>query len=398
MLKKVFKSFVLLLTTYIFLMIVSFSIPNKYVEKNVQESISLINNEGMYPSLNKSDRGSRLDNFTDRIMFDKSIKDQTNPVKAAMSVNDYSRYWHGYQVLLRPLLIFISYGNIRQMYGLILMILIGLNFYFLTKKLDVFIALAFLISLYSVRFYTFFLSMQFSNVFIIMLIFNLFLLSRKTSMLKKNFYLPFFIVGSITNFIDLLTVPMITLGIPLVLVLYSEVSSTSSGQNLTIQYLFKILFSSIFWGIGYGLTWFSKWCVASILLRKNVILDALNKALFRTEGNKEYPLNRSEMLHNNLGLILNKFCLVVFTLFIIFVVVMVFYKKNLLRRYLNKNALYLITVALLPYTWYEVLANHSQIHYWFTYRLQFVSVFAILSFLSYIIRTLFIKKNGEFKL
>ena len=175
-------------------MTIVFSIPNKYINDNKQISISLIDSEGDYPSLNRADlQGSRLDNFTDKIMIGQAQKEIENPIKAAMSNNGYSRYWHGYQVFLRPLLVFTSYGNIRQIYGLILVVLLSMNLFLLFKKLDFFAATSFLVSLFFIRGYTFFLSMQFANVFIIMLLFNLFLLfldNRKrlnNSMMIKTF-------------------------------------------------------------------------------------------------------------------------------------------------------------------------------------------------------------------
>ena len=84
-----------------------------------------------------------------------------------MSINNYSRYWHGYQIFLRPLLIFINYGSIRQLYGIVIMLLLGLNIVLMVKKRDSFFALSFFLSFYFVRFYSFFLSMQFSNVFML---------------------------------------------------------------------------------------------------------------------------------------------------------------------------------------------------------------------------------------
>lgn len=67
-------------------------------------------------------------------MIDKTKKKETNSLIAAISINGYPRYWHGYQIVLRPLLVFTSYGGIRQIYGFILMFLIGINFFFLLKK------------------------------------------------------------------------------------------------------------------------------------------------------------------------------------------------------------------------------------------------------------------------
>jgi len=43
----------------------------------------------------------------------------------------------------------------------------------------------------------------------------------------------------------------------------------------------------------------------------------------------------------------------------------------------------LLAVAAFPYLWYLVLADHSQIHAWFTYRAQIISVFAVLGYLGY---------------
>ena len=43
-------------------------------------------------------------------------------------------------------------------------------------------------------------------------------------------------------------------------------------------------------------------------------------------------------------------------------------------------------VALYPYIWYLVMSNHSQIHYWYTYRAQVLTMFGILVFIASILR------------
>ena len=43
-------------------------------------------------------------------------------------------------------------------------------------------------------------------------------------------------------------------------------------------------------------------------------------------------------------------------------------------------------VALYPYIWYLVMSNHSQIHYWYTYRAQVLTMFGILVFITCILR------------
>lgn len=393
---RFFKTFLLLLIIYVGLLTFVFTIPNKYLSNNQQASFTILDSEGNYPSLSKSDwQGTRLDNFTDKLMIEKSKKKETNPLIAAISINDYPRYWHGYQVVLRPLLVFTSYGGIRQIYGFIVMLLIGTNLFFLIKKTDIFFSLSFFLCFYFIRFQTLFISMQFSNVFVVMLIFNLYILIRDMYDLKsKKYLLEFFLAGSLTNFVDLLTAPLVTLGVPLITLLYLCLKTVTTNEKITLQYLKNIFFICFSWGIGYGGTWAFKWIIASFVLRKNIIFDAVNQAIFRTEGNQQYPLDRSDMLKRNIGLILNHFNSVIFVLLVLLVIVLVIRKRDVVfRKFINRNSFYLLLIMIFPYIWYLAMANHSQIHYYFTYRAQIITVFSFLSFLSFILSE--ISKGNE---
>lgn len=231
-----------------------------------------------------------------------------------------------------------------------------------------------------------FVSMQFSNVFIIMLIFNIYILTRNVSDFQnKKYLLAFFMVGSLTNFVDLLTAPLVTLGVPLITLLYLYLKTISSNEKISLQYLKSIFFICFSWGIGYGGTWIFKWIIASFLLKKNIIFDAFNQAVFRTEGNQQYPLDRSDMLKRNISLILNHFNGVIFVLLMLLVVVLVIRKRDVVILKLNKNSFYLLLIMSFPYIWYLAMANHSQIHYYFTYRAQIITVLSFLSFLSFIL-------------
>ncbi|MBR6418568.1 MAG: hypothetical protein IKS36_07115, partial [Bacteroidales bacterium] len=42
-----------------------------------------------------------------------------------------------------------------------------------------------------------------------------------------------------------------------------------------------------------------------------------------------------------------------------------------------RPAVILIMLALVPYVWYFIVANHSYIHPWFTYRLQMITVMSL---------------------
>lgn len=111
---------------------------------------------------------------------------------------------------------------------------------------------------------------------------------------------------------------------------------------------------------------------------KNVVNDALNQILFRTEGNVEYPLDRIVMLKSNL---VTMFPMSVITMLIIaFAVLLSFYGWQNKWHIKQVRWEYLLPVTL-PFIWYEALANHSQIHYWMTYRALIITVLAIGVFL-----------------
>jgi len=42
-----------------------------------------------------------------------------------------------------------------------------------------------------------------------------------------------------------------------------------------------------------------------------------------------------------------------------------------------KKAILFLLVGLAPYLWYLVLSNHSYVHWWFTYRLQAITVMCL---------------------
>lgn len=42
------------------------------------------------------------------------------------------------------------------------------------------------------------------------------------------------------------------------------------------------------------------------------------------------------------------------------------------------NMAILLIVSVYPYVWFMVMANHTQIHYWFVYWIQAITIFGIL--------------------
>ncbi|MFD1440925.1 hypothetical protein [Lacticaseibacillus hegangensis] len=338
--------------------------------------------EGTYPVLNTRDAGSRLDSFTDRIMISETVKSHNNPVYSAMDSNGYARYWHGYLLWLRPLLMFMSYGSVRELYAVIVLLLVVLNAYMIAKRLDLFAAVAFGIAFAFQRVFAISINMQFANVFIICLVANLIVLSVDDDHYQKwHPFLFFLIIGTVTNFVDLLTAPMITLGVPLMIMIYRDF--VSDKVRTFPKRLVQFLVSCLGWGIGYGVTWFLKWLFASFVTGRNVIQEALTEILFRSGGvgrGGKYPVHRIQLLKTNLRfeytsaniLILLIIALVSVAAFILFA-----RRHHEIQIHWPTLSLFIFG-AILPFIWYMVLANHSEIHAWFTYRELIISTLALL--------------------
>lgn len=372
--------FISLITIYVILMTVTYSIPNSQVETKVADSMVTFDKEGDYLLPFGENRAARLDNFTDRIMIDKTIKNpKESIVQSAMSIDGYARYWHGYQIIVRPLISIMNYSSIRYLNLFFIVFLLCYAFKEINKEMGFFISIFFLASLAMIYVFIFPMSLQFTSVFVLSMIGIILLIQLKQVWIKHpSLYIYyFFIIGSITNFFDLLTAPLLTLGLLLVITFLLENSKEKINGFKSNFYL--IFENSLFWTLGYGLTWGVKWVLASIILKQNIIKDALDKILFRTTGDADSPVNRIETIQMNFDLMFPSLILKLFVgVFVIWLVIFFFYHKQF-KEILKMTPLLL--VSLYPYIWYFLLANHSQLHAWFTYRIQSITVFSIMTFL-----------------
>lgn len=76
----------------------------------------------------------------------------------------------------------------------------------------------------------------------------------------QNMCYVFLIIGMATSYVDFLTYPFVSLGIPLVIWLILD------NEEKVIQKLGKMVWNSGFWCAGYAGMWAGKWILGSILL------------------------------------------------------------------------------------------------------------------------------------
>ena len=200
-------------------------------------------------------------------------------------------------------------------------------------------------------------SMQFFPVLALTVIGSLLVIKREVS---KGFGLLFFIIGSLTCFFDLLTTPLLTLGIPLSVMLSLQSDEGFSFKKALVEIIKLVLL----WGLGFALTFVTKWALATLILGQNIFADAYEVSLYRMETDE---FTRWDAVTKNLEML---------NWWIVGVVAFVLLIFNLVktRRFNFKKAILFLIVGLMPYVWYFILSNHSYLHWWFTYRLQAITV------------------------
>lgn len=278
----------------------------------------------------------------------------------------YARYWHGYLPFLRVGLIFFNITGIRLVLLVIFIVLFVWLLKLIKDKLSFADAIIFALSFV---FYSYFLvsySLESAPIFLVMMISSIVLLKRIDRI--KNLYLFVFIVACIANFVDYLTVPLITLAIPLILyILYKQKCDSDMD---CIDFIKIVVKASVIWFVGYGLTWVSKWIIYDVLYGEGIIKSAVTQVVYRA-GATDSPQKKSifEVIGGFILQIL-LYCAVVGGSIGIFLflnrkkyVVTVCEKKV----YFEKT-LPILLVLLMPIAWYVVLSNHTIVHTRFTFR------------------------------
>lgn len=361
-------------------MILVYQIPNKMIRHQYNKSAEQISKEDVYANFLFNSDASILDNFTDKLMLDNSMisENYTDSLHAAFDNNGYPRYWNGYLLTLRPMLTQFSYQQIRYINMLILILLFCFCFSGIRSQFGNVMALGFALSV-TMCFLVFIgESLQYFSVFLILFIEILCLL--RFTYFRDHPSLLLFAGGMVTVFFDLLTAPLLTLGIPLILIISFDDRRYKDYPFVSI--LRNILCLSFSWSAGYALCWISKWLIGTLILGSAVIPDVLNTAKFRLSGNDAYPVDHAQTLMLNINTYYfskgHKPFLLVAAFIVMCGIRLIRNRKNGWGRIFTGTLL----IGLFPYIWFFIFSNHSQLHYFYTYRIQAISLFSVFAAIS----------------
>ncbi len=284
---------------------------------------------------------------------------------------NYARYWHGYFILYRPLLIFFNVAQIRWLFFCIFISLFIYFLYLLYKRFSLIIAIIYGSSLTFTGYFTAAFSLESNLVFLVSMVSAIILLKRIDKI--KNFSLFLFVVACTTNFMDYLTVPLVSLGMLCSLYLLKLLED---GKDWIYCLRFVVL-NSLIWLLGYACTWSCKWVLYDLTIHDghSMIQIGVKQFLYRTSRiNRRFLYLPVQIMTITLEMIGKASLFALITAG----VVMYVQKFRITIQGFNKKALPFLFLALLPIVWFLALTNHTLLHYFFTYRQTFVYMLGVL--------------------
>lgn len=300
---------------------------------------------------------------------------------------DYTRYWHGSAMFIRPLHIITDVDGIKWIGFLAVLLCALVTMGILIRHRHICLAAALAVSMLSVQIWNIRLSLEYQPAFLLCFLFSSLYLWLERS---REQYLTYLSIagGVLTAFFDFLTTETLVLLLPLILVVAVRAAEKRLGgfkENIRL-----ITSCGLCWLLAYGGAFIAKWTAASLAAGENKFLIALSSVEERIGGGllghgPENPLlripaavlanltvlfggdSRLDLARVSVGLL--------FTVLICGSLLYLFHRKNC-----DKTALKLLALlGAVVFLRYMILNNHSYLHEFFTYRALLAPIMALLS-------------------
>ena len=424
--------FVILIGIYLTLMMITSLIPSSSLENNVRKSSEVLAQEGEKVTYNLGYKEEYIFTFTDALMINTAYSvDSNHPLESSILARknyipgqtkivypdsqynlganekyinnnngdlyqtkelyglmhgdniedsyEYARYWHGYLTILRPLLVLFDYLGIRVILLAVTLICVLTMIVLLCKKVNIASGIIYGIGLLAISIFIVSKSINEILIFLVAFIASIILLLKKDT--KKNIGIFFFIIGSIANFIDLLTAPLVTLG--LTAITYFLIIQKKEEKANVKEYFIDILKIGFSWTMGYGITWATKWAITEIFYGRPIISQAIEQALFRSDVptyKGEALFTPVDVIKRNLDYLSRPVINVILTIVLIYVIIsmIINYKKKVNIIENLKTCIPYIILFFFPIVWYLAIKQHSYTHVNFTYRILVISIICFL--------------------
>lgn len=328
--------------------------------------IATYNGEGSPLSLALENR-YRLADGIDAV-FDGLLGYDWNDPDAAYSDRTYSRYWNGYVLFLRPLLLLTDYSGVRTIQLAVQLFLTAAVLWMMVRKGCKALVIPWLACWIIIIPQVLWKSLQLFPVFPIMALTALAVLlyGERSEILSTVFLLS----GVCIAFFDFLTYPLAVLGVPLVILMHLH-KDLPLKERLTEM----IAYSSL-WFMGYIGMWAMKWILATLLTQENVIADAVDQIAKRSSSkgtDGEHASVLMTLIRNFAPIAMNPMALAAVVYGLVCAV------RSVLRHRPDRNDVILFCIlAFYPILWYILARNHSYVHCHFTSKSLAISAMAML--------------------
>ena len=296
---------------------------------------------------------------------------------------EYSRYWHGSLVIVRPLLKWFSAQQIYIIYGVVITGLLLAIILSLCKHCEFAAAGAFAVAALVAGAPLAAICLEYAQVFVVLGVVSLIAMCLVWRDKTKALPYLFFCSGILVNYLDFLTAETLTLTIPLLLALW-----LMRKQKLEMGGFRLVLKIMLFWALGYVLMWLAKWLVAWLALGGSAwqsVGAQIEKRSVSTEGG----FNHFEMLGYAVDMNFSSLFPICFGSWAGLITAIVVCGLLLLATKFPKKQLdwlwvsTVLIVSCVPLLRMLVLLEHEVRHFFFTYRALMALV---LGFLFVIIR------------
>ena len=371
-----------------FLLVAVYAIPQACLLDKAEEAVGVMAREGTHARVDRLNRASVLDNYTDSLMLNEAFCGaEGSPMLRAVAASyyrvrglgipesfqevygngnadfyefHYIRYWHGYLTFLKPLLCVLSYSGIRWVNAVALAALLALVALLMRRRglgsaIPPLVATALCSAPLAIV-----QSLQYSGVTYATLLGMAALLWN-----RKEARVPyiFLATGMLTNYLDLLTFPTVSLTMPLLL--YALLLQAGGG-SFTWKRLLGLCFA---WGAGYAGMWAMKWCLGVAVYGRDAWAYIFEAIVERSGGTvsgervgRLFNLLKcfAQLCSNYLGMAAALACAV-------------WYLRRrgpggLKAALPSRQNLPLVGIAIIPVAWLLVMGNHTALHSWMVYR------------------------------
>lgn len=294
----------------------------------------------------------------------------------------YSRYWHGYTLPLRLLLCAFNLANIQMLLYFAQLVLLIAVLYLMKQRGLIHLIPGFFMAYFLLMPMVSSVCIQYIPVTMIMLSACAAVLAWEEKISDLIGMPAFFaLVGILTNYFDLLTFPLVSLGFPLLLLLALRLKTSDSFARL----FFLTACCGVAWALGYGGMWALKWLLTAMTFGWGMLYGIVTQIFLRTSDGG--TLSRFGVLMRNLNVLISKasYLLLIGLTGLVSLAPAAKAIARHQRVKLDLRALNLLLPALAVLCWYIVMANHSFDHTYYTYRNLTVAVMAGFAFVSCVI-------------